>query len=405
MKICVLGAGVIGVSTAYALGRLGHEVTVIDKAANVAAGASHANGAQLSYSYIDPLASPATLKKLPSYLLGRDKALSLRFAPNINYMLWGLSFLRNCSAARFASNRADRHVLAELSREALASFERDMPGGFTPTGRGKLVLAQSQAEHDAMKADKGFVSKQRCFETEPHLASWTGPIWGGIYAQDDCALNTLTYCQTLTTAGENKFGVRYCFHETITKITSHQGQVTGVVTDKSVHHADRVIMCLGNEALTLLKPLGIKLPIYAGQGYSLTLNATPASPKVSVTDLKNKIVYANLGDKVRIAGFVDVNQRASKIEERLNLLLETAQQNWPDAADFNGPIERWTGLRPMTPSGVPFIGPSAVEGLYLNLGHGSLGYTFAAGSAMKIAESIGHVQKNTTGSEEHHNAA
>jgi len=124
---------------------------------------------------------------------------------------------------------------------------------------------------------------------------------------------------------------------------------------------------------------------------------------VSVTDLKSKIVYANLGNKFRIAGFVDVNQRPSKIDHRLKLLLKTARRNWPDVADFEGPIDRWTGSRPMVPSGVPIIGESAVKGLYLNLGHGSLGYTFATGSAMKIANIIGHTQKNTTSIRGNHN--
>jgi len=405
MKICVLGAGVIGVSTAYALARLGHDVSVIDKAPDVAMGASHANGAQLSYSYIDPLASPATLKKLPSYLLGRDKALSLRFTPKIDYFRWGLSFLRNCSSARFASNRAARQALADMSKVAFESFERDMPAGFRPTGRGKLVLAQSVAEYGEMKDGRGFVTAERCLEIEPNLQSWSTPILGGTYSGTDRALNTLTYCKNLKALGAEKFGVQYYFGETIRNLFSNNGHVKSIETDKAVHGADKVIVCLGNDAQSLLKPLGIRLPIYAGQGYSLTLNTKETSPHVSITDLKNKIVYANLGDKFRIAGFVDVNQHPSKIEERLKLLFETARRNWPDVADFNGPMQRWTGSRPMMPSGVPIIGESAVDGLYLNLGHGSLGYTFAAGSAMKIANIIGHAQKNTSSIGGHHNAA
>lgn len=405
MKICVLGAGVIGVSTAYALGHLGHDVIVIDKGKDVASGASHANGAQLSYSYIDPLASPTTLRKLPSYLLGRDKALHLNFTPNIAYMRWGLSFLRNCSAARYKTNRAERQALAELSSAALESFERDMPGGFKPTGRGKLVLAQSSAEYEAIKADENFVSAERCLDIEPSLNTWAGPILGGLYSEKDCALNTVSYCKTLKKLAEEKFGVQYYFGETISTITSKTKKITGVETDKTFHSADKVIVCLGNEALGLLKPLGLSLPIYPAQGYSLTLNSKKSSPRVSVTDLKNKIVYANIGDKFRIAGFVDVNQRPENIEDRLDLLLEIARKSWPSSADFDGPIETWIGARPMMPSGVPIIKESSVEGLYLNLGHGSLGYTFAAGSAMKIANSIGHAQKNTTSIGGSHNAA
>ena len=392
MKICVLGAGVIGVSTAYALARLGHDVSIIDKAPDVAMGASYANGAQLSYSYIDPLASPATRRKLPSYLLGRDKALQLKFTPKLDYIRWGFSFLRNCSGSHFASNRAERQTLAEMSRQALMSFERDLPNGFNSTGRGKLVLAQTRSEYEVFKTDENFVSPKTCVEIESTLKSWRGDILGGIYAEEDFALDTIIYCKTLKQLAQEKFGVQYFFGETIESINQN---TMDVITNKQSHETDKIIICLGNEAQSLLKPLGIRLPIYSAQGYSLTLNSVSTSPCVSITDLKNKTVYANLGDKFRIAGFVDVNQSTSKIESRLQLLLKTARRNWPCAADFTGPIDKWIGSRPMIPSGVPIIKESRIKGLYLNLGHGSLGYTFAAGSAMKIANIIGHAHKNT----------
>jgi len=181
-----------------------------------------------------------------------------------------------------------------------------MPSKFKPTGRGKLVLVQSEAEYEKIKEDKGFVSPERCVEIEPRLKSWRGPLLGGIYADTDFALDTINYCKTLKLLAKEKFGVQYFFGETIEGINPDTREV---LTDKRSHRADKIITCLGNEALTLLKPLGVKLPIYSGQGYSLTLNSKPTSPHVSVTDLKSKIVYANLGNKFRIAGFVDVNQR------------------------------------------------------------------------------------------------
>lgn len=396
MKICVLGAGVIGVSTAFALARLGHNVSVIDKAPDVAMGASYANGAQLSYSYIDPLASPATLRKLPSYLFGRDKALQLKFALKIDYLNWGLSFLRNCAAGHYEANRLARHNLSELSCAALASFEGDVPKGFQPTGKGKLVLAQNPSDYASMKHVEGFVTPERCLGIEPSLRSWRKPILGGVYSSTDVALNTVTYCKALKSLAEQTFGTCYNFGETVHNIVQKNGIVKGVQTDQRFHQADKVIVCLGNEALSILKPFGVKLPIYPVQGYSLTLRSNSSSPRVSITDLKHKIVYANLGESFRIAGFVDVNQRPENIDTRTDLLLKIARDSWPDAADFGGPIERWTGARPMMPSGVPVIKESQIEGLYLNLGHGSLGYTFAAGSAMKIANLIGHAQKNTS---------
>jgi len=396
MKICVLGAGVVGVSTAYALARQGHEVVVIDKAADVAQGASFANGAQLSYSHTDPLASPSTFRKLPSYLLGGDKAMQLRFSARVDYLSWGLSFLGNCFPGNFNKNRKARRDLSKASELAFGKFELDLNKKFKPTGQGKLVVAQSHSELRSMHKQEHFVSYERCLEIEPKLKSWTGDILGGLYAPNDYALDTVTYCEVLKRAAEETFGSKFFFDESVQKLNSANGQLSGVITNRQNHNVDKVVVCLGNASNGLLKPYGIKIPIYPIQGYSLTLRSLKISPKVSVTDLKNKTVYANLGDRIRIAGLVDVNQKTARIQRRIDYLRQTAKRTWPDVADFEGIFETWTEARPMVPSGVPVIGETHIEGLYLNVGHGSLGYTFAAGSAMKIASLIGHAQKNTT---------
>jgi D-amino-acid dehydrogenase len=395
MKIAVLGAGVIGVSTAYALARIGHEVVVIDRAADVAQGASFANGAQLSYSHTDPLASPSTLRKLPSYLLGADKAMQLRFSARLYYLSWGLSFLGNCFPGKFEKNRQARRDLSKASESAFKKLELDLEESFKPTGQGKLVVAQTQSELRSMQRQDSFVSYERCLEIEPQLKSWAGDILGGLYAPNDYALDTVTYCQVLKRAAEETFGVKFYFDETVERLNSADGQLSEVITNRQSHTVDKVIVCLGSAPNRLLKPYGIKVPIYPIRGYSLTLPALKTSPKVSVTNLKNKIVYANLGNRMRIAGLVDVNQKSQNIEDRIVYLSKIARQRWPDAADFDGQIETWSDARPMVPSGVPIIGKTHLKGLYLNLGHGSLGYTFAAGSAMKIASLIGHTQKNT----------
>ena len=395
MKIAVLGAGVIGVSTAYTLARLGHEVIVIDKAADVARGASYANGAQLSYSYTDPLASPKTLRKLPTYLSGADKAMQLKFSLRADYLNWGLSFLGNCLPGNFNKNRKARGDLARISELAFDEFELDLKQNLKPTGQGKLVVAQTRSEFKAMQGQEKFVSYKRCLEIEPKLQSWTGSILGGLYSPDDYALDTLTYCQVLKGAAEQKFGTKFFFDESVQALNPIDSDLLEVITNRRNHTVDNVVVCLGKAPNSLLKSLNIKIPIYPIQGYSLTLPTSKLSPKVSVTDLKNKVVYANLGDRMRIAGFVDVNQKPENINRRINYLIKIAQQTWPSAANFEGPIEKWSEARPMVPSGVPIIGETHIEGLYLNLGHGSLGYTFAAGSAMKIANLIGHAQKNT----------
>ncbi|MEP3890633.1 MAG: FAD-dependent oxidoreductase [Hellea sp.] len=406
MKICVLGAGVVGVSTAYALARLGHEVIVIDKAKEVAAGASHANGAQLSYSHVDPFSGPDAIKKLPGYLLGTDPAIQLGLSLKPDYLKWGLSFLRNCNAARFKENKKARLTLARLSREAITAFERDLPeNALRRTGQGKLVIAQTQSDNDAMMQREGsdgfvehgqrYLTAAECREVEPALAGWQGALLGGIYSPHDNALDPVTYCKVLRKACEDKFGVKFNFRQTIQNIETTSARNFGVRTNIEMHDCDKVIVCLGNNPNPLLKPFGVKVPIYPMQGYSLTAPLSTQSPTTSITDLKNKLVFANLGSHMRIAGFVDANQSVKKIKARGELLLDIAKQHWPIAANFEGPITHWTHYRPMTPSGVPVIGESKVQGLYLNAGHGSLGYTFAAGSAMQIASAIGHAHKNT----------
>lgn len=395
MKICVLGTGVIGVSTAYMLGRMGHEVIVIDKGLSVATGASEANGAQLSYSYVDPFATPGALRKLPAYLRGLDPGIRLGLSLNPLFIKWGIEFLNQCRQSRFERNLKARTDLAQLSKKTLALIADELPlKTLQSSGIGKLVLAHSKAECDHMRStaatrsDIEFVSFEECQRIEPMLTTWASPIHGGLYAKDDRALDTVEYCNALKKSAEEKYGVVFRFGEKVERIETQNGQMKSVSTSQAQRQCDAAIVCLGNEASSVLKPLGIKTTLYPMQGYSVTLPAFKSSAKTSVTDLSNKIVYANLGSKIRIAGFLDANQSAAKAKTRGQELLRIARQQWPDIADYDNPLQTWTHYRPMVPSGVPTIGPTKIDGVYLNVGHGSLGYTFAAGSASIIAKSI-----------------
>lgn len=415
MKICVLGAGVIGVSTAYALSRTGHDVSVIDKDRDVAGGASHANGAQLSYSYVDPFSGPHIVKKLPGYLLGTDPAIQLGLSLRPDYLKWGVDFLRNCNATKFKDSRNTRRDLARLSREAISLFEQDLPqNSLTRTGRGKLILAQTESENRTLETrvgtdefiehDQRYLSPEECMTVEPALKGWTGTVLGGLFSPNDNALDPVTYCKVLRRSCEDDFGVKFYFNQNALNIRQNSIPNFVIETDVEKHDCDKIIVCLGNDPKKLLKPLNVSLPIYPMQGYSLTLPVIDQSPVTSVTDLKNKIVFANLGTHMRIAGFVDANQSPKKSQTRSEQLLKIAKLYWPNVADYEGHITRWTNFRPMTPSGIPVIGQTKVPGLYINAGHGTLGYTFAAGSAMKIATEIGHVNKNTSQFEDLKNA-
>ncbi len=400
MKMCVLGAGVVGVSTAFALARLGHEVSVIDKGADVACGASQANGAQLSYNYVDPFAGPQALRKMPAYLLGLDPGIRLGFTLSPDYLKWGLSFIRNCSSGAVRRNLLARWELAQSSQAALAVFESELPtDSIKRSGHGKLILANSDqdmadlSKSVASKTGLGFslsvLSKAECLEREPSLAGWAQEFKGGLYSDMDTTLDPLVYCQALKAHAEQAYGVKFFWNETITSLQQEDGHISSVQTALGHHNCDQIVLCLGSDANTVLKPLGLGVPIYPMQGYSLTLPKGTSALSISLTDPKQKVVFANLENHIRIAGFVDANQKADAVQTRMQQLLTTAKRLWPDIADYEADPHYWTQFRPMMPSGVPVIGQSKIKGLYLNVGHGSLGYTFAAGSAMKIANAIG----------------
>ena len=409
MKILVLGAGVIGVTTAYALGRQGHEVIVIDKADEVASGASHANAGQLAYSYVDPFPNPGILKKLPGYMFGRDSGIKIKPVLKAHYYRWGLQFLRNCTEARAKTNMDTMLGLARQSMEAMQRLSTELPGDMlSEIPRGKIILARTQEdmaklEKPALKKQaKGFdvevLSRAECIDKEPMLKTWQGAFCGGLFAKNEGTVDSLKLCGALKQASMKQHGTVYKMGHTIKNLNARGNKVSGVTTDHGPIDCDKIIMCLGNDTNTLLKTIGKSSNIYPMRGYSLTLPAGPQAPKMSITDPINKLVFANFGDKVRIAGFLDANLSEDRIKMRGKMLLETAKRLWPEAADYSAEDHLWAGYRPMTPSGVPVVEESSVEGLYYNMGHGSLGLTLAAGSAERIAQLVGQsMQKSCAG--------
>ena len=401
MKILVLGSGVIGMTTAYALGRAGHEVVVIDRADVTASQASHANGAQLAYSYSEPFASPATFRKLPKYLLGKDVGIGISPTMNPAFYRWGFAFIRNCSAPKETANLHAMLRLAAKSLAAMQTLEKELVNGVITGGHiGKIILTKTQSELDSfgalvgLKSEYGLpveiIGKQACIDIEPALAHWKGEFCGGLYAKGDRVLDPVVFCNALQKDGIKNFSIRYKFGHEITKLTIDGGKITGVLTDKGAIHGEAVILCLGNEANELLKPLRRSQNIYPMQGYSLTLPLGPNPPQTtSITDPINKLVFANLGDKIRIAGLLDANLPKTKVKARGQHLLQTAKRLWPNAADYDfRPNAFWIGQRPTTPSSLPIVRQSKIGGLYYNIGHGSLGLTLAAGCAEKITELI-----------------
>jgi len=399
MKICVIGAGVIGVTTAFLLARAGHEVSVIESDRDVAMGASHANGAQLAFTHIDPLASLSTLAKVPFFFAGLDVGSKIGMPKGLHDLSWSFSFMKNAVPRKFQEN-LDAHI--KLSVRSMLAFQTifDNLGGTAPvvTGLGKIIIAHSEAQLNSMKKtmaakqDAGLdleeLSEAECLDVEPSLKFMTDKFVGGLYARRDVALDPVKYCQVLREYLSGSAGVSFRFDQSITAIEINRNKVSGVRTSNDLVGCDHVIVCAGNGARRLLLPLGIKLPIVPGRGYSLTLRANGQTPNTSITDLHRKIVFSSLGDRLRIAGFVDFFKNRQSGNGRQQDLLRVAREVWPGIADYDENVVFWTQNRPMTPSGLPIIGETAIKGLFLNVGHGSLGYTFAAGSAEILADLI-----------------
>ena len=308
--------------------------------------------------------------------------------------------MRNCTQARAEINMATMLDYGYQSMQAMQRLTAQLPGDIlSEIPRGKIILARTQADMTSFekptlkKQAKGFdveiLNRAECIDREPTLKTWQGIFCGGLFTKTEGTLDTLKLCRALEVASAAEFGVTYKMGHTIKALNVSDNKVSGVTTNHGIIDCDKVIMCLGNGANALLKTIGKPCNIYPMRGYSLTLPAGPQAPKGSVTDPTNKLVFANFGDSVRIAGFLDANLSEGKIKARGKRLLDSAQRLWPEAADYAAEDNLWAGYRPMTPSGVPIIEASSVEGLYYNMGHGSLGLTLSAGSAERVAGLIG----------------
>jgi len=400
MRVIVLGAGVVGLTTAYMLARDGHQVSVLDGARGAALHASQANGGQLSYSYVAPFAGPGVIGKVPGWLLDGDGPL--RFRPDFTWgqVSWLWQFLRACNAGTAARTTAALLRLAGLSRAALHELVGREAIDFVFARSGKLVVHSDEASfagarrqmaaQAALGSLQHALSGAECLALEPALARIAPRLVGGIHTPSEDAGDCHLFCLGLEKLlrGSN-FDVSFHFSTPVTQLLTAAGRVVGAATPAGVHEADAFVLALGNGARALAHPLGVDLPVQPLKGYSLTLPITGQAPAISITDASAKVVYARLGDSLRVAGMADVVGADPRFDNRrLDTLLRQARAAFPDAADWTT-LRPWTGLRPATPTGLPMLGPvPRWPNLHLNLGQGSLGFTLAMGSAAVVADLI-----------------
>lgn len=397
MRVVIIGAGVVGATTAYYAAKRGHEVTLLERHREPAQDTSFANAGQLSYSYTDTLADPGILRRLPSMLLGYDSGM--RIVPDAALVPWGLRFLWQCTRKKADRNTVQLLQLALDSAAALDDLLCDVPISFEHRLAGKLLLTSSPKTLEGLrrrgdiKRSQGvridIVSPAECKAIEPSLGGWRGDIVGAAYAQNDSAGDARMFTKALCDRLE---ALRLCKVMTgieVQKLLRHRNRVVGVQTQNGSIESDAVVICAGVGTRQLLRGTGMCVPIYPIKGYSVTPEPGPNPPRVSITDLDRRIVFANLGGRVRLAGLADcVGLDASVDDARVAELVHLGRSVMPDAAHFDSPLQPWAGLRPATPSGLPIVGRTRLKGLHLNVGHGALGWTLACGTARLLATQL-----------------
>lgn len=401
MDVVVIGSGVVGMTTAWRLARDGHRVTVLDRAAATAQGASHANGAQLSYSYVAPLASPSVWFDLPKLLLRRDSPMRFRPGFDLFQYRWLLKFLAACTRREALATTEKLLRLAYLSREVLHQAADIRSLDFAWRRAGKLVVygsdsglaaARQQVEYQSrLGSVQQVLDRQGCLQIEPALQGIAHRIHGGVYTEDEEAADPYRLCIGIEglLAGGNS-GVRFAYGRKVKRLLRAGSRLLGVETEGGVVEGDAYVLAAGVASRRLGLTAGLDLPIYPIKGYSLSLPIAndDAAPRVSVTDIAHKVVYARLGEQLRVAGMADLVGDSSEIDPaRLAQLTRQARETFPSAANWQQ-LAPWTGLRPATPKGLPILGASGIDNLLLNVGHGALGFTLAFGSAEVTAAQL-----------------
>ena len=404
MKVIVLGAGLLGVTSAYFLRQQGHEVTVVDRQASAAAETSFANGGQISVSHAEPWANPGAPVKVLKWLGKEDAPLLFRLRADARQWRWGLQFLRECTPARTRHNIEQIVRLGTYSRDTLQQLRRDRDIAYDERTQGILHFYTSQQEFDAAEApaaqmrelgcDRRVISADEAVKIEPALAHIRPQLAGATYTSEDESGDANRFARELVKRCEQD-GVQFLMSHTVTALRAAGGEIDHVeATDSEGRfqrlRADAYVLAMGSLSPLLAKPLGIELPIYPAKGYSVTMPVKDASMahQVSLTDDEFKLVFSRLGDRLRIAGTAELNGYDRDLNRvRCEAIVRRVEELFPGAGDTER-AQFWTGLRPATPSNVPLIGRSKVGKLFLNTGHGTLGWTHACGSGKSIARIV-----------------
>lgn len=406
MKIVILGAGLIGISTAYFLKKYGHDVVVIDRQPQSGLETSFANGGQISVCYSEPWSSFSNLKKMISWIGKEDSPILFKPQLNKHQLLWALQFLYECFPHRNNQNIRDMLKIALFSRKTLAELRKELNLEYHQSTNGILTFYTSESSYQHGIEAAKFMSKFGCerimknteetLSIEPTLNNCSLKIYGADYSPEDESGDAFIYTQKMADICA-KMGVEFIYHHEIKHIETYNDMVRAVIVhdlnqdiEKRIH-ADSYVLSLGSYSYLLARSIGVYLPIYPAKGYSATVPIIDQdlANNVSLTDMDSKTVYTRLGNTIRLAGTAEFNGYDLNLNKtRCDALIKRFKKIYPEGLDYNN-AEFWTGLRPATPGNVPIIEKnSKYSNLYINSGHGTLGWTMAAGSGKLISQII-----------------
>ncbi|MCW6534298.1 D-amino acid dehydrogenase [Sphingomonas lycopersici] len=401
MRVIVLGAGVVGVTSAYYLQQAGHEVVVIDRQPGPALETSFANAGEVSPGYASPWAAPGIPQKAVRWLMMKHAPLILRPKPDAAMLRWLAMMLRNCTEARYALNKSRMVGLAEFSRDELKVLREKLGIAYDERAQGTLQLfrtekqlagaAKDMAVLDDFGVEYELLDRAGCVGAEPGLAATSGKFVGGLRLPGDetgdCQMFTRQLADWLAANG-----VDFRYNTNIEALERDAGRVSGVRTNAGLVRGDAYLVALASFSPALLKLFGLGLPVYPVKGYSITAPVADPdrAPVSTLLDETYKIAITRLGSRVRVGGMAEISGFDNSLPARRQAtLLHSLTDLFPGGAIVDGETNYWSGLRPMTPDGPPVIGATPVDNLFLNTGHGTLGWTMGCGSGHLIASLIG----------------
>ena len=399
MRVIVLGSGVIGVTSAYFLAQAGHDVTVVDRQPGAALETSFANAGEISPGYSAPWAAPGLPQKAIKWLFMRHRPLVIWPVLDPAMWIWGLRLLRNCTAARYDLNKQRMLRLAQYSRTCLEQLREDTGIRYDERMQGTLQLFRTAAQVDGAAADMAILARfgvphelldrAGCIRAEPALMRVGDKIAGGLRLPGDETGDCYKFTQNLARMAASS-GVAFRTETRILGARAEGSRIAAVITDAGEMVADAYVVALGSYSPLLLRPLRISLPVYPVKGYSLTVPIVdPArAPESTVMDETYKVAVTRLGDRIRVGGTAELmGYNLALRDARRDALDHVVTDLFPGGGDVSR-ATFWTGLRPMTPDGPPVIGPTRYANLFLNTGHGTLGWTMAAGSGRVLADLV-----------------